>query len=1092
MTRVCGCCEPPAALAPLEVENRPSLPSIAYRIGTFAGFREALLLDIARTPGIGGLTTRRDDDFSVALIGLWAAVADVLTFYQERYANEAFLRTAVQRESIARLARLIGYRLAPGVAAEAELVVDVDERAVPAVQLPLGVRVQSLSGPAETAQTFETLEPLAAEAALDALRVLPAPQPVNPLASGTREATLAPGPRGLESAASLAAGDRVAVFRTGSEPALEELTVAAVRTEDDRLVVVWENPVVGENWPQPLDGDETDAVRVAKIGRSFGLFGADAPPTYVAGTVPDSKYPSQVSWLLKSRTNWTYDLTPSGGSTTLLLGSKDQVAKGTRLLLWDATSGTSVLVSVVDADQAQATLEPMSATVTRLTLGEDLSGVAVDRRTARLLELLGPDVAFWAYAYPPTLTAAEAYLPGRRSDATTIEVGQTIGAGEIQPGVTLNVQRLELGRRVLLEDAVGGRTFARLGSASLARAGVGFASTTIDATTAAELGLASEDAVAGLASAPVSFPDSLPAVPQLAVTIGGVGPRTIAITGGPSDVVSLAAELERSLRAADPARGFTEARVIAADDRVLVVPGEVGALIRFDATEADPASALVFGLDPRRARAALLTGVAGTTASAREVAVTFGALGRRVLAAGGIAAGGAPELQRLIRQADRGRAFAAAVVRALSDGRLLIVSGIVQADEQDYVRLGLWPEHPGTALDSRTAVLRGNVVRAGHGETVGDEVVGDGDASTAFQRLALKKAPLTYLPSPVPGGIESSLELFVGGVRWQETASLYGQPPTAQVFVAEQAADGTTVLQFGDGREGARLPSGRGNVTATYRVGLGLQGRVRAGALASPLDRPQGLGAVANPLPADGGADPEAADDARRNAPRTVRTFGRAVSLEDFEDVAMETGEVAKAQAIWVWDGFARGVHVTVARSGGGTILDAGLRRLLVRLDAVRDPNHPLRIASAVPVPVSVRATLQIDAAYVRDSVLARARDALLAALSFDALALGEPLALSDVVVVLQDVPGVVAVDVDLLAFKQPARTGDAEFDRWLTRRGVERAPDGTVLAVQRRLRIMPARPDPEHRGAVFPGELTTVESPTQDIVLTATGGLAR
>jgi len=39
----------------------------------------------------------------------WATLADVLTFYQERIANELWLRTATERDSLLRLA-LRGYR----------------------------------------------------------------------------------------------------------------------------------------------------------------------------------------------------------------------------------------------------------------------------------------------------------------------------------------------------------------------------------------------------------------------------------------------------------------------------------------------------------------------------------------------------------------------------------------------------------------------------------------------------------------------------------------------------------------------------------------------------------------------------------------------------------------------------------------------------------------------------------------------------------------------------------------------------------------------------------------------------------------------
>ena len=103
MSCTCGCCEPLASLTPLQVENRPALSAIAYRIGTYASFRESMLEEIVRTPELAPLTTRRDDDYTVTILDLWAAVADVLTFYQERYANEAFLRTVTLRDTWAKV-----------------------------------------------------------------------------------------------------------------------------------------------------------------------------------------------------------------------------------------------------------------------------------------------------------------------------------------------------------------------------------------------------------------------------------------------------------------------------------------------------------------------------------------------------------------------------------------------------------------------------------------------------------------------------------------------------------------------------------------------------------------------------------------------------------------------------------------------------------------------------------------------------------------------------------------------------------------------------------------------------------------------------
>src|SRR5207248_1164434 len=105
-----------------------------------------------------------------------------------------------------------------------------------------------------------------------------------------------------------------------------------------------------------------------------------------------------------------------------------------------------------------------------------------------------------------------------------------------------------------------------------------------------------------------------------------------------------------------------------------------------------------------------------------------------------------------------------------------------------------------------------------------------------------------------------------------------------------------TAVRFGDGATAARLPTGRSNVTARYRVGSGLVGRVAATQLRTAIRPLVGVQTVTNPLPAEGGADPEPAGTERVDAPRSVRTLGRAVSLRDIEDLVTESGLVAKSQ----------------------------------------------------------------------------------------------------------------------------------------------------------------------------------------------------
>src|SRR5262249_25767592 len=105
-------------------------------------------------------TTRYPSDPSIALLDAFAIVADVLTFYQERIANEGYLRTATERRSVLELARLIGYKLRPGVASSVYLAFTVSNGFQG--EIPAGARAQSIPGTGEKPQFFETSEKLVA------------------------------------------------------------------------------------------------------------------------------------------------------------------------------------------------------------------------------------------------------------------------------------------------------------------------------------------------------------------------------------------------------------------------------------------------------------------------------------------------------------------------------------------------------------------------------------------------------------------------------------------------------------------------------------------------------------------------------------------------------------------------------------------------------------------------------------------------------------------------------------------------------------------------------------------------------------------
>src|SRR5260370_35460502 len=96
----CGCCEGLSVTTPVEIVNQPGLSAIAYRVGTHSQFKQSMLASLSSTQqaALIDLKTRGDDDLSIALLDAWAVVAGILTFYQERIANESYLRTATERD----------------------------------------------------------------------------------------------------------------------------------------------------------------------------------------------------------------------------------------------------------------------------------------------------------------------------------------------------------------------------------------------------------------------------------------------------------------------------------------------------------------------------------------------------------------------------------------------------------------------------------------------------------------------------------------------------------------------------------------------------------------------------------------------------------------------------------------------------------------------------------------------------------------------------------------------------------------------------------------------------------------------------------
>lgn len=357
----CDCCSGPGILTPLPTVNQPGLAALAYRAGTWSAFLQTMQARLSSQdyPELAPLTTRDPSDPSIALLDSWAVLGDVLCFYSERIANEGYLRTATERRSVLELARLIGYELRPGVSASVFLAFTLDKSATP-VTIPAGTPANSVPGPGEQMQTFETSGPLQARPAWNTLK----PRQTQPQ---TRK-TIASGPLYLQGTATrlqpndplliyLDDGTRVFMHvksvradaanqRTIVELPAGAVTAAAVsfRTSEDEAPVP-EEGVAGDKG-QPLPGlvqtliqpPSVPPASPARLSRSVAASfapGADAFPRLLATVEPrlqESLYSALASLPTSPVPVSAYALrvsaAPFGHNAPLrLVGISDQVPK---------------------------------------------------------------------------------------------------------------------------------------------------------------------------------------------------------------------------------------------------------------------------------------------------------------------------------------------------------------------------------------------------------------------------------------------------------------------------------------------------------------------------------------------------------------------------------------------------------------------------------------------------------------------------------------------------------------------------------------------------------------------------------------------
>lgn len=267
---------------------------------------------------------------------------------------------------------------------------------------------------------------------------------------------------------------------------------------------------------------------------------------------------------------------------------------------------------------------------------------------------------------------------------------------------------------------------------------------------------------------------------------------------------------------------------------------------------------------------------------------------------------------------------------------------------------------------------------------------------------------------------------------WYPQRDLLNSDRFAREFVVEAGDDERADLRFGDGNLGRKPTVGK-NLTPIYRVGNGSAGNVGAESIAHIYDD-RGLpdlvlksaarnqNPIRNPLPAQGGIDPEPIEQVQLYAPQAFRTLQRAVTEADYAEIVQRFPGVARAIATRRWTGSWYTIFITVDRLDGSPVDESFKTKLREFLEPFRLTGHDLEIESPRFVPLDLALTVQVKPGYFRSEVKAALQsdfsdrvlnDGRLGFFHPDNFTFGQPVYLSRVIAAAMQVAGIQSVVVD-------------------------------------------------------------------------------
>jgi hypothetical protein len=1002
MSEPCDCCEGPLALTPAATANRPGLSKLVYRVGTQATFFETMQarLSSADFPALRALKTRERSDPAIALLDAWATVADVLAFYQERIANEGYLRTATERRSVLELARLVGYALRPGVAASVYLAYTLDKGAAP-VTIPSGAQASSVPAPGELMQTFETAEPLDARVEWNAIK----PRLTQPQVFKTIKDVVAAGLYLKGTATKLKPSDPL-IVKVSKKAAPELVFVQTIVPDstNDRTYVTLVKPAppqaglaaVAETAARfsrvedfNVSPDAAMTTRVLGLLQNVSDAAAEAPDRLVAeldnalqelaaqaAEARDRRYTKLQPWIEAMHAELT------AARAQLLAERQAQPEKPLAIGTGEASGGNvGVLGGVVKALEKPPSVPPANAKQL------SRSPVAAFGRGAdtipRLLTAVKPELkdllyTSWQNIPPRDTPGLEVYA--LRVDARPFGYNAPLRLTGIGKDTLPAMSEWDI------DDPLNDRNHAH----DHHTPSILFLDNDYEIPYPDPHDPARSNTFVVIDRPP--FPREIASqqrrliVAELdlgkppihrSLNAYGLSGKTVQITlpEKPVDSNNPQPEERRGGWLAEGDRFATvrNTRVFAGSERLELAEAPIGETVGGCEIELD---GLYDGLQP----------------------------GRWVIVAG----------ERSIEVNRQGVNGVNAAELAMIDA---VRQGSPQPGDKTHTFIALAASCLAYAYKRDTVTIYGNVVEATHGATR-NEVLGSGDAAKAFQTFTLKQSPLTFVSAATVAGVDTTLQVRVNDVQWHEAASLAALGPKDRKFLTRTDNNGKSSVVFGDGERGVRLPTGIENVKATYRSGIGKPGNVKAGQITLLGTRPLGVKEVTNPLRASGGADSDSRDQARQNVPIALLALDRLVSVSDYADFSRTFAGIGKAAAWHDTDGQQQLVRLVIAGADDIPIDRSSdlYRNLYAALHRFGDPYLPIAVAVRERLTLVISANVKVDPDYQWETLEPNIRAALLDRFSFAQMDLGESAFISDAIGAVQAVRGVVYVDVDVFA----------------------------------------------------------------------------